>query len=100
MTEEPLHEQRAHVEREIRAMLAEATRADLSRIGELPAETKLFGSEISLSSLAGVTLLAAITERYGVDVAAQDLSLDCLESIATLVDFVVWHLAISPESSV
>ncbi|MEU0332448.1 phosphopantetheine-binding protein [Streptomyces sp. NPDC006193] len=99
MTEDPLTAQRAQVDREIRWMLADATRAPRARIEELPAETKLFGSEISLSSLAGVTLLSAITDRFGVDVAAQDLSLDCLESIATLVDFVVWHLAASPEGS-
>ncbi|MFF9085875.1 acyl carrier protein [Streptomyces sp. NPDC014991] len=100
MTEETLRGQRARVEREIRWMLADAVRAERARVERLPSGTKLFGAEISLSSLAGVTLLSAITDRYGVDVAAQDLSLDCLESISTLVDFVVWHLAVSPGSGV
>ncbi|MFF8730109.1 acyl carrier protein [Streptomyces sp. NPDC015171] len=99
MTEDSLYGQRAQVEREIRRILADATGADRARFEELPADTKLFGAEISLSSLAGVTLLATITDRFGVDVAAQDLSLDCLESIATLVDFVAWHLSMAPEDS-
>ncbi|MFB0616242.1 phosphopantetheine-binding protein [Streptomyces sp. AGS-58] len=100
MTDDTLRGRRIRVEREIRVMLADATRTERARVERLPSDTKLFGPEISLSSLAGVTLLAAITDRFGVDVAAQDLGLDCLESISTLVDFVVWHLAISPGSGV
>ncbi|AYN40340.1 acyl carrier protein [Streptomyces dangxiongensis] len=100
MTEDTSRARRTRVEREIRGMLADATRAERARVERLPSDTKLFGAELSLSSLAGVTLLSAITDRYGVDVAAQDLSLECLESISTLVDFVVRHLPRSPESGV
>ncbi|MFJ4618046.1 acyl carrier protein [Streptomyces sp. NPDC088812] len=82
---------RAAVERELRSMIAEAARLDAAVIAELPAGTELFGPRIGLTSLAGVTLLGTIDERYGVDVAALDLSLDSLESIATLTDFVSAH---------
>ncbi|MCP2168630.1 acyl carrier protein [Goodfellowiella coeruleoviolacea] len=79
---------RADVERVIRALLAEAVRVDPAAIDRLPADTELFGPEIGLSSLAGVTLLTAIRDRYQVDVADEDLNLDSLQSIATLRDFV------------
>ncbi|MBK3630560.1 acyl carrier protein [Streptomyces asoensis] len=84
--------ERAAVEREIRSMIAEAARLDDTVVAELPADTDLFGPEIGLTSLAGVTLLGGIDRRYGVDVAALDLSLDSLQSIATLTDFVAAHL--------
>ncbi|MCX5369831.1 acyl carrier protein [Streptomyces sp. NBC_00103] len=84
--------QRAAVEREIRSLIAEAARLDESVVAELPADTDLFGPEIGLTSLAGVTLLGTVDKRYGVDVAALDLSLDSLQSIATLTDFVATHL--------
>ncbi|MEH0544432.1 phosphopantetheine-binding protein [Streptomyces sp. B21-105] len=79
---------RAAVEREIRSMIAEAARLDETFVAELPSDADLFGPRIGLTSLAGVALLGAIDRRYGVDVAALDLSLDSLQSIATLADFV------------
>ncbi|MDQ0581095.1 acyl carrier protein [Streptomyces rishiriensis] len=83
---------RATVERELRSLIAEAARLDQAVVAELPAGTDLFGPEIGLTSLAGVTLLGTIDKRYGVDVAALDLSLDSLQSIATLTDFVATNL--------
>lgn len=83
---------RVAVERELRSMIAEAARLEEAVVAELPAGTDLFGPEIGLTSLAGVTLLGAVDKRYGVDVAALDLSLDSLQSIATLTDFVATHL--------
>ncbi|MEU3277862.1 acyl carrier protein [Streptomyces antibioticus] len=83
---------RAAVERELRAMIAEAARLDAATVAALPADTDLFGPEIALTSLAGVTLLGAVDTRFGVDVAGLDLSLDSLQSIATLTDFVTAHL--------
>ncbi|WP_340379020.1 phosphopantetheine-binding protein [Streptomyces sp. SS7] len=80
------------VERELRAMIAEAARLDPDVVAALPADTALFGPEIALTSLAGVTLLGAVDARFGVDVAALDLSLDSLESIATLAGFVATRL--------
>jgi acyl carrier protein len=83
---------RATVEQELRSLIAEAARLDEAVVAELPADTDLFGPQIGLTSLAGVTLLGTIDQRYGVDVAALDLSLDSLQSIATLSDFVASHL--------
>ncbi|TQJ53170.1 phosphopantetheine-binding protein [Streptomyces sp. NBC_00080] len=85
-------QERAAVERELRSLIAEAARLDEAVVAELPADTDLFGPEIGLTSLAGVTLLGTVDKRYGVDVAALDLSLDSLQSIATLTDFVATHL--------
>ncbi|MDX2679559.1 acyl carrier protein [Streptomyces soliscabiei] len=83
---------RATVEQELRSLIAEAARLDEAVVAELPADTDLFGPQIGLTSLAGVTLLGTIDQRYGVDVASLDLSLDSLQSIATLSDFVASHL--------
>ncbi|MET8162903.1 phosphopantetheine-binding protein [Streptomyces sp. NPDC005329] len=85
-------QERAAVERELRSLIAEAARLDAAVVAELPADTDLFGPKIGLTSLAGVTLLGTVDKRYGVDVAALDLSLDSLQSIATLSDFVATHL--------
>ncbi|MFE7929556.1 acyl carrier protein [Streptomyces sp. NPDC057456] len=85
-------QERAAVERQLRSLIAEAARLDAAVVAELPADTDLFGPEIGLTSLAGVTLLGTVDKRYGVDVAALDLSLDSLQSIATLSDFVATHL--------
>ncbi|MFF5188201.1 acyl carrier protein [Streptomyces sp. NPDC000345] len=82
---------RTAVERELRSMIAEAARLDPDLVQALPADTELFGPRIALTSLAGVTLLGAVDARFGVDVAALDLSLDSLQSIATLADFVATH---------
>ena len=65
--------------------------ADVTRRPELrsaPADAPLFGSGIGLDSLAGTLLLREITHRYGVDVAAEDINLDALASLATLADFI------------
>ncbi|MCQ9136290.1 acyl carrier protein [Streptomyces hilarionis] len=83
---------RGAVERELRSMIAEAARLDEAFVAGLPADTDLFGPRIGLTSLAGVTLLGAVDRRFGVDVAALDLSLDSLQSIATLSGFVADHL--------
>jgi acyl carrier protein len=85
------YEDRAAVERELRSMIAEAARLEPAVVAELPADTELFGPRIALTSLAGVALLGAVDKRFGVDVAALDLSLDSLQSIATLTDFVAAH---------
>ena len=67
-------------------MLAEVTgRAELQSI---PAQTPLFGGGVGLDSLAGTLLLRRVQRRYGVDVAAEDLNLDSLETIGTLAAFI------------
>jgi acyl carrier protein len=71
---------------QLRQLLAEVTgRAELAA---LPAGTSLFGAGAGLDSLAGALLLRAVHRRYGVDVAAEDLNLDALESLAALAAFI------------
>jgi acyl carrier protein len=65
--------------------------ADVTRRPELrsaPADAPLFGTGIGLDSLAGTLLLREITRRYGVDVAAEDVNLDALASLAALAAFI------------
>jgi acyl carrier protein len=76
---------------EIRQLLAELT-GD-ARPLEAPADTALLRDGIGLDSLGGTVLLTEIERRYGVDVAGEDLNLDCLASIGTLADYVAARLA-------
>ena len=54
----------------------------------IPAQTPLFGGGVGLDSLAGTLLLRQVQRRYGVDVAAEDLNLDSLQTLATLAAFI------------
>jgi acyl carrier protein len=79
----------ADVAGELRELLVEVTgRAELAGIE--PA-TPLFSAGVGLDSLAGTLLLHRIHRRYGVDVAAEDLNLDALETLGTLATFVAGH---------
>jgi acyl carrier protein len=83
----------AAVTSELRQLLAEVTgRPDLASV---PAEMRLFGSGVGLDSLAGTLLLRQVQRRYGVDVAAEDLNLDALETLGTLAAFVTSRLPAS-----
>ena len=65
--------------------------ADVTRRPELrsaPADAPLFGAGIGLDSLAGTLLLREIARRYSVDVAAEDVNLDALASLAALAAFI------------
>ena len=71
---------------ELRTMLADVTgRADLLAV---PVQTPLFGTGVGLDSLAGTLLLRQVERRYGVDVAAEDLNLDSLQTLGTLAGFI------------
>jgi acyl carrier protein len=76
---------------EIRQLLAELT-GD-SRPLDAPLDTPLLRDGIGLDSLGGTVLLTEIERRYGVDIACEDLNLDCLASIGTLADYVAARLA-------
>lgn len=58
----------------------------------LPDDTPLFRGGLGLSSLDGAALLRAIDEELGVDVAAEDLALESLETVGTLERFVAVRL--------
>jgi acyl carrier protein len=71
---------------ELRDLLAEVTGRDELRT--LPLVTALFSGGVGLDSLTGTLLLRQVQRRYGVDVAAEDLNLDSLESLGTLAAFI------------
>ena len=70
---------------EVRRLLAGLTGDD--RPLTAPASTPLLRDGLGLDSLRGTMLLAEISRRYGVDIAAEDLNLDSLTSIGGLTDF-------------
>jgi acyl carrier protein len=71
---------------ELRPMLAGVT--GRPEVAGVAAQTGLFGPEVGLDSLTGTLLLVEIQERFGVDVAAEDLNLDSLATLATLATFI------------
>lgn len=70
----------------LRLILAEV--AGRPEFACLPDETALFGSGAGLDSLTGTLLLRRIQREFGVDVAAEDMNLDALETLGTLAAFV------------
>jgi acyl carrier protein len=81
---------------ELRDLLAEVTGRD--ELHAIPPETALFGGGVGLDSLAGTLLLRQVQRRYGVDVAAEDLNLDSLETLGTLAAFIAARIAGRPAS--
>jgi acyl carrier protein len=57
----------------------------------LAPDTPLFRDGAGLDSLTGTLLLMEVRRQFGVDVAAEDLNLDCLASLATLAAFIIKH---------
>ncbi len=71
---------------ELRQLLVTATgRPELAAI---TVDTPLFGDGVGLDSLTGTLLLRQVRQRFGVDVAAEDLNLDSLATLGTLAAFV------------
>jgi acyl carrier protein len=71
---------------ELRQLLASATgRPELAAVTP---DTPLFGGGVGLDSLTGTLLLRQVRQRFGVDVAAEDLNLDALATLGTLTTFV------------
>jgi acyl carrier protein len=76
----------AGVAGELRQILVQATgREELLATSD---QTPLFGAGVGLDSLSGVMLLREVHRRFGVDVAAEDLNLDALATLATLAAFI------------
>jgi acyl carrier protein len=70
---------------QLREILARVTgREELRRTG---AQTPLFGPGVGLDSLSGTLLLREVHQRFGVDVADEDLNLDSLATLGTLTAF-------------
>ena len=78
--------QAAVIADELRQVLATATgRPELATI---TLDTPLFGDGVGLDSLTGTLLLRQVRQRFGVDMAAEDLNLDSLATLGTLATFV------------
>lgn len=71
---------------QLRQLLAQVTGRD--ELLDIGLETPLLRGGAGLDSLAGTLLLRQVERRYGVDVAAEDLNLDALETLGTLAAFV------------
>ena len=71
---------------QVREILADVT--GRPELASLPPQTSLFGPGVGLDSLAGTLLLRRVRARFGVDVAAEDLNLDALATLATLTAFI------------
>ena len=74
----------------VRDLLAQVL--DDPAVAGVPDDTPLFKGGLGLSSLDGAALLRAIDEELGVDVAAEDVALDSLETVGTLSRFVAVRL--------
>jgi acyl carrier protein len=71
---------------ELRNLLAELTSDDHALTA--PADTPLLRKGLGLGSLDGALLLKRVRTQFGVDVADEDLNLDCLATIGTLAAFI------------
>jgi acyl carrier protein len=71
---------------ELRQILAELTRHELAL--SAPDDTPLLRDGLGLDSLGGALLLQRVRGTFGVDVADEDLNLDCLATIGTLAAFI------------
>jgi acyl carrier protein len=81
--------QAAEVLAGLRAILARVTGRD--EAAALAPEAPLFRDGAGLDSLTGTLLLREVARQFGVDVAAEDLNLDSLASLATLAAFIAEH---------
>lgn len=79
--------QGSQVDARVRSLLARVLEQSAEDVRGLPENTPLFGGGLSLDSLTGLELLTGIEQEFGVDIAADDLNLDSLQTIGTLVDY-------------
>ncbi len=79
------------IDMRVRGLLAKVLELEPGYVEGLPENTPLFGSGLSLDSLTGLELLTGVEAEFGVDIAAEDLNLDSLGSIGTLVAYLSAH---------
>jgi acyl carrier protein len=73
----------------LREILAQVTgRPQLREAGE---DQPLLGEGAVLDSLTGMLLLREVRRRFGVDVADEDLNLDCMATLGTLAAYLDKH---------
>lgn len=74
----------------LRAILGRVTGRD--EAAAVAPDIGLFGDGVGLDSLTGTLLLVEVRHQFGVDVAAEDLNLDCLATLGTLAAFIAERL--------
>ena len=79
--------QASQVDARVRSLLARVLEQNVEYVLGLPENTPLFGGGLSLDSLTGLELLTGVDQEFSVDIAADDLNLDSLQTIGTLVDY-------------
>ena len=84
--------QGTQVDARVRSLLARVLEQSIGDVRSLPENMPLFGGGLSLDSLTGLELLTGIEQEFGVDIAADDLNLDSLQTIGTLVDYLSGRL--------
>jgi acyl carrier protein len=84
--------QGSQVDARVRSLLARVLEQSAEDVRGLHENTPLFGGGLSLDSLTGLELLTGIEHEFGVDIASDDLNLDSLQTIGTLVDYLVGRL--------
>ncbi|MDQ2806092.1 MAG: phosphopantetheine-binding protein [Chloroflexota bacterium] len=77
----------------VRGWLAQVLDRPLAALVALPDTTALFGPDLNLDSFSGMALLALIQRDTGLDVAADDLGLESLETLGTLATYLQAHLS-------
>ena len=82
----------------VRELLARVMERDPVEVAALPESTPLFGEGMALDSLSGLELLEGVQQEFGVDIAAEDLNLDSLQTIGTLVSYLSGHSDTSQSS--
>jgi acyl carrier protein len=75
------------LESRVRALLARVMELDPAEVAAMPATTPLFGEGLALDSLSGLELLTGVQQEFGVDIAAEDVNLDSLQTIGTLAAY-------------
>lgn len=81
----------ASIEARVRDLLARVMELDPAEVAAMPVSTPLFGEGLALDSLSGLELLTGVQQEFGVDIAAEDLNLDSLQTIGTLVGYLSGH---------
>jgi acyl carrier protein len=87
----PVAQREADIAAVLRQLLAQVTGRD--ELLDIAPQTPLLRGGAGLDSLAGTLLLRQVERRYGVDVAAEDLNLDALETLGTLAAFIAARTA-------
>ncbi len=77
----------------VRAWLAQVLDRTPATVTALADATPLFGPDLNLDSFSGMALLALIQRDTGLDLAADDLGLESLETVGTLAAYLIAHVA-------